>query len=354
MAHPTTIRSWPAILLAAFFAACTARVLLDDVVAGAPFTTQHLASIAALVASVAAGHYVWPALRQGAIGAGLVLAIVAVGASAYTVISSGMRNAETAAAKVAGATAAREDRAAARREWQRLQADLDRVAQARSTESVRAAMDTIVGSGDGKVPVQIFRRSRECTELTRADSVEACAPLSKLRVEMGDALTKQNLAPQVAAARARYEGMSATAGATSDYTYVARVIAALPYMTAQPDELAERLALLMPFAGVIIGELGIIAFAWIGLGTGTVPARRRKARARSHRNGAGSTVELEAANDPDGSTGSTGSGSTDPDAVHAWVREFRRSHGRNPQIPELQARFHSVPKTTAWRRINAA
>lgn len=37
-----------------------------------------------------------------------------------------------------------------------------------------------------------------------------------------------------------------------------------------------------------------------------------------------------------------------------WVREFRRHHGRDPQIPELQRQFHGTPKTTAWRRIKAA
>lgn len=37
----------------------------------------------------------------------------------------------------------------------------------------------------------------------------------------------------------------------------------------------------------------------------------------------------------------------------AWVREFRAKHGRDPQIPELQA-AHPLPKTTAWRRIKEA
>lgn len=37
-----------------------------------------------------------------------------------------------------------------------------------------------------------------------------------------------------------------------------------------------------------------------------------------------------------------------------WVREFRKFHGRDPQIPELQRQFRGTPKTTAWRRIKAA
>jgi len=39
--------------------------------------------------------------------------------------------------------------------------------------------------------------------------------------------------------------------------------------------------------------------------------------------------------------------------VVSWVRAYRRRHGRSPKIPELQAAFPSVPKTTAWRRISS-
>lgn len=34
-----------------------------------------------------------------------------------------------------------------------------------------------------------------------------------------------------------------------------------------------------------------------------------------------------------------------------WVQEFRRRHGRNPRIPEVQKQFN-LPKTTAWRAAN--
>lgn len=39
--------------------------------------------------------------------------------------------------------------------------------------------------------------------------------------------------------------------------------------------------------------------------------------------------------------------------VVSWVNEFRRRHGRDPQIPELQQVF-DLPKTTAWRRIKSS
>jgi hypothetical protein len=36
--------------------------------------------------------------------------------------------------------------------------------------------------------------------------------------------------------------------------------------------------------------------------------------------------------------------------VVSWVREFRRRHGRDPKIPEVQQVFTDLPKTTAWRK----
>lgn len=41
------------------------------------------------------------------------------------------------------------------------------------------------------------------------------------------------------------------------------------------------------------------------------------------------------------------------DNIVDWVREFRRVHNRDPQIPEVQAAFPGTPKTTAWRKAKA-
>lgn len=39
--------------------------------------------------------------------------------------------------------------------------------------------------------------------------------------------------------------------------------------------------------------------------------------------------------------------------VVSWVKEFRLRRGRNPKIPEVQAVFPHLPKTTAWRRATS-
>jgi len=39
--------------------------------------------------------------------------------------------------------------------------------------------------------------------------------------------------------------------------------------------------------------------------------------------------------------------------VVSWIREYRRRHGVNPRIPDVQEAF-GLPKTTAWRRIQSS
>ena len=60
----TTIRSYPAIGLGAFFAGVTGYVLFEDVIHGASITTGHVQTLAALVGAIAAGHMAWPAIRN--------------------------------------------------------------------------------------------------------------------------------------------------------------------------------------------------------------------------------------------------------------------------------------------------
>jgi hypothetical protein len=40
--------------------------------------------------------------------------------------------------------------------------------------------------------------------------------------------------------------------------------------------------------------------------------------------------------------------------VVSWIQEYRRRHGRNPQIPEVQQAFPGLPKTTTWRRLKSS
>jgi len=115
--------------------------------------------------------------------------------------------------------------------------------------------------------------------------------------------------------------------APSGYSHAAKVLASWGLHVTD-----DWLALNMPFVTVLITELGTIAFLHLGLG------HKRRPR----------LVPALPANDP------LPPAEAPVDPVIDWVREFRRVHGRNPQIPEVQKRFPRLPKTTAWRRATAA
>ncbi len=40
--------------------------------------------------------------------------------------------------------------------------------------------------------------------------------------------------------------------------------------------------------------------------------------------------------------------------IVSWVAEFEARHGRKPKIPEVQAEFPAIARTTVWRRIRDA
>lgn len=106
----TTVRSWPAMAFGGFFALVTGYVLFNDLLHGGALTTSHAMSLAALVAALAAGHYAAPAIKSGAIVAGLILGAVFVSSTFYIVVSNGSRNAETSINKAAAIKAANEGR----------------------------------------------------------------------------------------------------------------------------------------------------------------------------------------------------------------------------------------------------
>lgn len=278
--------------IGAFLACVTGYCLFNDVLAGAPVTTAHALTMAALVVALAAFHMV---PRAGFLSA-VVLIVLGLSATAYIVISSGSRNAETAQVKASAIEARNSIRA-------------------RASDSLSRAEDDLRDA--------------------RAEMAKECASGHGIRCKGTEETVKAQEA-SVAAARGVLDASPPSLDAEAGLAQTARVIAAIAGGNA--DSIETKLELALPFLVVLIVELGTITFLHIGLGT---PTNVEVPRVEP--------VELTrvSANDdgPDG--GSTGE-------VVSWVREFRARHGRNPQIPELQARFQAVPKTTAWRRIKSA
>lgn len=210
----------PATLLAAFFAIVTSYVLFADVAHGAPVTTAHALSLAALVAAIASGHYAWPQLRSGNLVTGAMLSILFVAATAYVVVTSGARNGETAQAKIDRASEIHAARARELEPMARAQAMLD---------TARAKLPADCKGGEG----------RDCkgTKATIAVYEAAIKGHKAALAELGAPVT------------------------VTGYTHAARVLAAIPGITATQDAIEARLELVVPFLAVLISELGTIAFA---------------------------------------------------------------------------------------------
>ncbi len=221
----TTIRSWPAIGLGAFFATITGAVLFEDVLHGAPVTTAHAQTLAALVGAIAAGHMAWPALRnRQTIVQGVMLSVLSVAALFYVCVSSGARNAETAGNKVAAITAANEVRA-------REEALLAR-AEAMLAEA-QAKMAAECASGRG----------------TRCRGVMATVDVYSAAIKGHMAELAKLPAPKV-----------------NGYAHASKVLSS--WGIAVTD---EWLSLNMPFIVVLIAELGTVAFLHLGLGHKPAP-----------------------------------------------------------------------------------
>lgn len=268
----STGRSYPAIALGGFLASVTGFILFKDVIDGAPINTTHALSGASLVVALAAFHMAWPCGRRRAYGSAVALALLGLAATAYIVVSSGARNAETAAAKVSRGVAAndaRERALAAHREARE------------SLANARAAKAKECSTGRGK----LCREAEDLLAMAESSAREAA------NVPVGAAVI-----------------------VNAGYAHAARVLEAMGLGSA--GEIERRLELLLPFLAVLIVELGTVTFLHVGMGVPVQVPEKAVVPSVPH---------VEPAPEP-----------IETDNVVSWVREFRARHGRNPQIPELQ------------------
>ncbi len=133
---------------------------------------------------------------------------------------------------------------------------------------------------------------------------------------MADAIRKREIEPEVARLRVELARLDRPEEAT-----------------ASEGWLASGWAWILGLGVVIVATFGTVIFARVDV------------------------VVTATANDskvPALSSGAVPAEPSDGDKIVDWVRAFRRQHGRNPMIPELQAQFPGTPKTTAWRRSRVA
>lgn len=282
----TTIRSWPAIGLGAFFAGVTGFVLFEDVIHGAPITTSHVQTFAALVGAIAAGHMAWPAIKhRETIVQGVMLAVLSVAALFYVCVSSGARNAETAGNKSAAIQVANEVRA--------------------REEAALARSEAMLAEANGKL-------ADECA----SGPGRRCRGV-KATVEVYEAAVKGHRATLASLPAPKVNG----------YAHAAKV-----FRSWGVDITDEWLSLNLPFIVVLISELGTVAFLHLGLGSKPAPKPA----------------------EPDWKDEDLMPKPEDDDKVLSYVKAFEQKNGRKPQIPEVQAMFPDVSRSTVHRRIRAA
>lgn len=311
MNSTTTVRSWPAIGLGVFFASVTGYVLFSDVIGGAAINTSHVLSLAALVAAIASGHMVWPAATAGRIVTALMLMVLFLAATGYVVVSSGARNAETAGAKASKATAHNTELAD------------------KTTDLARARQRL----ADAEKMVDIETKNGGCPDKRRDGRRSSCSDWRQRADEVRSHVTAlENEVKKIGPATP-----------ASGYAHASRVLAAIAGGDA--DVIEARLVLILPFLTVLIAELGTITFLHLGMGHRTAPTVLPVVTAAD--------VAEWVPQPPKGGRREK-PGPKRNEAVVEFVAEFRKRHGRNPSTPELQARFASIPRSTAHRYASAA
>lgn len=225
--------------LGAFFAGVTLFILFSDVWRGAELTTNHILSLAALVAALASGHMALPYLFSRQIISGVVLCVLSISSTTYVVVSAGSRNAD-------------------QEQFAERQSKINDTERARFSKMRREA--EIILNSCAKGTPKRFRGVR-CG--LRDAMVRECASGRAKRCE-GKSYSVETYTAAIEGYDAKISDLKASKG--GKYLYAARALAALPFVHDTPENLETRLKLLMPFVAVLLSEIGTITFLHIGLG----------------------------------------------------------------------------------------
>lgn len=288
--HTTTIRSPGAIALGVLFAGVTAYVLLEDVAHGAPVTTAHVLTAAALIGTITAGHMAWPHLMAGRLLAAIGLGIVFCAGTTFTVISAGSRNAEVQGRKAEIIRQHNADRA-----------DIQ--------EQIRTARQRLTEAQD--------LLAKEC----RTGRGPKCE---------GHRATVDERSSRISVLEARLDLKGPQMVENAGYAHAGKVLAAFPGVHTDAKTITDSLTLIMPFLLVLIVEFGTLVFWSVALGV-------------EHR------IDPEPKDEnridvPDLAP-------NDDQKVVAFAQAFRSKHGRYPSQSELRSHFE-IPRGTMHRIVH--
>ena len=225
----TTIRSWPAMLLAGIFVSGTSYVLFNDLIEGAKVTTGHVLTALALAGAVASGHMVVSMFKERRFVLMIGHLLLACAATLYVATMSGTRNSEYGAVKVHKIEARNDDRSKA---------------------------DSIIKIAEG-----------ELADLKAAEVAECRKVGPQCEKKTGRRKDKEI---SLADLRTRRAALGTGEVPNAGLKVVAEGISLLPGVEASQAKIERLLVISLPWLAVLIAELGTIMFLSSALGHKTV------------------------------------------------------------------------------------
>jgi len=175
-----------------------------------------------------------------------------------------------------------------------------------------------------QIDMRVWRRSAQCSDISREDTKAMCAPILALYKERGAAARKSELEPEVEKLRA-------------DVAAKAAALAAMDKPKAQASTTESAVvgwwAWIMGLGVVTIATFGPVLFAKVEAEDAPAPVAAPAAPRRPR-------------GTPPGGGGRRGR-QADPNVI-VFAEQFRKRHGRQPGGSEIQAAFPGMPKSTAY------
>lgn len=261
--------------------------------------------LAAVAVSLSQARAAWVALTpSGPARQRIVAGIAAVLLITISITAMASHIIEAQRAKVAdeGGDRGRHDRA--KKAYDEAVAELATLGTPRPVSVIQAEVQAT------KIDMVVWRRSIQCSDVSREDSKAACEPILKLYKERGNSARKLELDPQVAKLRDQLGKLQRPEEASTSETVV-----------------SGAWAWIMGLGVVFIATFGTVIFATVS------PVVAPAAIAAANDSEPLPPAEIEPGDD-----------------VLDYCRAYREKKGYPPEIADVMNKF-GLARTTAWRRI---
>lgn len=263
MSTSTTVRSWSAIGVAAFFFLVTCFVLFGDVLLqGAPITIKHATSFSVLLGTCYFGHAFWPQIVSWQIGRAMGCALLFMAGTVFCVILSAGRNAETTMNKA-------DDTRAANVERHRLEKEL--VTAKASYKAIVDSEDLTLKEARLRYKTALTAEETECSDGQGGRCLKRRAVTADRRKDVDAAETARRDAIEMhrkdaADAETKLAKLPPERIPNAELKAAAELLAKLPFITTPPEGVEALLLVFSPFLQALFCEIATIVAFSIGLG----------------------------------------------------------------------------------------